>query len=340
MAAEPVSPPLEPVLATLGGGRPSDLAAEHLRDQVNNLLLPKGSTQSDTNRSDGTRDEYQQAVASLLSLDVTELTHIVFAGSDLVPYFLDALAVPLRDDEDIFQVLNNLRISLALSVSVDASPSDASTSSSASLPSSSDPAVHTTTSVPIDQAMITMLASLQTPYIVRASSPHGENNCLTDSILRSLVHQTLLKPLSPAERKKLCREARQHLHGEYGLSRRGFPFLRHDSHARGILRFLVASASTIWLPDIIPLGLQFSPTVLDRWNRALLPGSPGEVSEIPETNVVSIEPADLDVEQYPVVILLYCHTFRNGDGYHYDWIFASTASASDSQHATASSSTE
>ena len=338
MPAKPVSPPLEPFLATLGRDRPSDLAAEHLRDQVNNLLLPKGSTQSDTNRSDGTRDEYQQAVASLLSLDVTELTHIVFAGSDLVPYFLDALAVPLRDDEDIFQVLNNLRISLALSVSLDASPSDTLTSSPSSLPSSSDPAVHTTTSVPTDQAMMTMLASLQTPYIVQASSPHGENNCLTDSILRSLLHQNLLKPLSLAERKKLCREARQHLQEDYGL-RRGFPFLRHDSHARGILRFLVASASTIWLPNINPLGLQFSLTVLDRWNRALLPGSPGKVSEIPETNVVSIEPVDLDVEQYPVVILLYCHTFRNGDGYHYDWIFASTASASDSQHATASSST-
>jgi len=324
----------------LGGGLSSDLAAENLRDQVNELLLSKASTQTDTNRSDGTRDDYQHAVASLLSLDVTELTHIVSAGSDLVPYFLDALAVPLRGDEDIFQVLNTLRISLALSVSVDASPSDASTSSSASLPSSGDPAVHPTTSVPTDRAMRKMLASLQTPYIVQASSPHGENNCLTDSILRSLIHQNLLKTLSPAERKKLCGEARQHLQEEYGLSLRGFPFLHHDFHARGILRFLVTSASTIWLPNINPLGLQFSLTVLDRWNRALLPSSPGKVSEIPETNVVSIEPVDLDLEQYPVVILLYCHTFRNGDGYHYDWVSAaSAASASDSQHATASSST-
>ena len=171
-----------------------------------------------------------------------------------------------------------------------------------------------------DAEMVQLLASLQNPYHVAVGDHHNQNNCLIDSILQSLQHQGYIHPLAQSQRKKLCQEARVRVCNVHNLPSNSYPMLEHDVHARAILRFFTELGSTFWLQHVNPESLQFSVTVLDRSNRALVQGVAGDVSELVETNPVSVEPVDLEAAMNPVIILLYCYTFRDSTGYHYDWI--------------------
>ena len=52
--------------------------------------------------------------------------------------------------------------------------------------------------------MRTLLKGLQPALEVRPSQSHGQNDCLTDSILLALADQGLVKPLDKQHRSTLC----------------------------------------------------------------------------------------------------------------------------------------
>ena len=134
------------------------------------------------------------------------------------------------------------------------------------------------------------------------------------------MHQGYIPQLGRTERETLCEQTRNHLCNVCGLSTRSYPMLEHDVHAREILRFFVSLGPALWHDEVHPEGLQFSITVLDRWNRQLVHDIGGDISELVETNPVSVEALDLETDPEPIVLLLYCYTFKDGAGYHYDWV--------------------
>ena len=157
---------------------------------------------------------------------------------------------------------------------------------------------------------------------------NGHNDCLTDALLQSLASNGYLKDLDREGRRDICSRTRRHLCDVHGLSPRGYPMLEHDVHARSILRFFVGLGDELWKPHVVPTLVHFTVVVLDRFNRALMEGVHGELSEIPETNPVAAEPEDLDGDRDETVVMMYCNTLRNGEGYHYEWISAASAPSS------------
>ena len=56
-----------------------------------------------------------------------------------------------------------------------------------------------------------LLSTLTPPHVVHETQTYGRNDCLIDSILCALEHETVLRDHTRAERNKLCQLCRASL---------------------------------------------------------------------------------------------------------------------------------
>jgi hypothetical protein len=260
-------------------------------------------------------DESQACCAEasifLQGLSTDELHELAAANSKVLPDLLRDLGLEAQEGETMLDVLFAHRAFLAPVAETAGAPHAAGATS----------ALAAALETPSDVQMKSLLASLQTPTMVGTADHHGHNDCLSDALLQSLASQGYAKDWDRSARREICTQARRHLCAVHGLSPTSYPMLEHDVHARTLLRFFVG-LEELWQSHVAPKQLHFAIVVLDRFNRALVHGEHGEVTEIPETNPVAVEPEDLEGDQEDVRITLYCNTFDNGQGYHYEWIYA------------------
>ena len=143
---------------------------------------------------------------------------------------------------------------------------------------------------------------------------------MTDSILLAMADQGLIGPLDKDKRVQLCTAVRRHLVTYCGLSPHGYPFLAHDEHFDAICQVLRVSLLPLWLAEQCLSQTSFTCIVHDRFNRQMVRDATGAYSELPETNPV--HSAAPGAESLSVVVTLYCNTYDNGEGWHYEWIRA------------------
>ena len=180
-----------------------------------------------------------------------------------------------------------------------------------------------------DQMRSLLSTTLDPPHYVRPSNTHGRNDCLTDSILLSLIDQNLLEEMTLLERSWTCQRIREHLEDMHGLQEHGpgdYPFLSHDEHFKAIMDYLRNSCTTQWNPVAQPERISFTLIVLDRFNRTLQPDVFGNQDEIIETEPVYAEAPSADSHECVTCLIhLYCNTHNDGTGYHYEWIHLDVA---------------
>ena len=152
----------------------------------------------------------------------------------------------------------------------------------------------------------------------------GSNNCLADSLILSLRHAGFVRPdISYDERRAACSAARWHLVQEYGLSSDGNPYLAHDSHAAPIFDFLRRHCPRVWLDVQRVRTADLTIIVFDRFNGRLVTDSFGRTDELAPTEPVRVPPlAGVCRSHAPlhVQVQLYSYTFRDGTGWHYEWL--------------------
>ena len=171
-----------------------------------------------------------------------------------------------------------------------------------------------------DRDMRKLLLQLETPLEVRPSSSHGRNDCLTDSILLAIESQELIVPLQLSERMHLCTTVRRYLEMTCDLCAHGYPFLSHDAHFDAICQQLRQSLLPLWREQHSLSRTSFTCIVYDRFNRQMVENVNGEYTELVETNPVHSRAHG--EESMTVLIMLYCNTHDNGDGWHYEWLRA------------------
>ena len=153
-------------------------------------------------------------------------------------------------------------------------------------------------------------------HMVQPSKTHGGNNCLIDSLLQALSHAGLAKAgLTEAQRRDICRRARDHLVKSNGASKAGY--LAHDDHVRSVLEHLRLSEATVWRDGVQPDHIELTVTVFDRFSsRAEL---------VPTEPVLS--PSHAGAGSWNLVrheqVSLYACTHGDGAGYHYEWMHGS-----------------
>ena len=243
-----------------------DAAAEKLRDAVTQTLQQTSGPDTPGSTGVDALARFEEAAALLLSLEPEEITHIVAAGSDLVVPLIRDLAARPGDADENLELLLKTRASLSVSTSLDtvgqetdpeqtegttAAPTDPGSSSLRCRPCGQT-IREEPPPLPTDEEMKGLLAALQTPYIVHRGEPHGENNCLIDSLLLALADQGYVVGRGVAERKLLCHQVRTHLNAAHGLPADAYPFLDHAVHARDILRFFVDLGEALWAPGVNP----------------------------------------------------------------------------------------
>ena len=150
-------------------------------------------------------------------------------------------------------------------------------------------------------------------HVVRASAIHGGNNCLIDSLLQALSHAGLAKAgLTEAQRRDICRRARDHLVKSNGASKAGY--LAHDDHVRSVFEHLRLSEATIWRDGVQPDHIELTVTVFDRFSSR---------AELVPTEPVLI-PSHAGAGSWNPVrheqVSLYACTHGDGAGYHYEWM--------------------
>jgi len=138
-----------------------------------------------------------------------------------------------------------------------------------------------------EEAMKQLLAeAMAPPHLVRSSSAHGANNCLTDSILLALAAQGLTQILTPEERAAVCDRVRVHLETCHGVpAEYPAPFLSHEDHFDAICQFLRSDDPDLWSPAVVPSKLSITAVVFDRFHRQILQDVHGSMSELPDTHL-------------------------------------------------------
>ena len=138
-----------------------------------------------------------------------------------------------------------------------------------------------------ENTMKQLLAEAMTPpHLVRPSSAHGANNCLTDSILLALAAQGFLRSMTLEERAAACDRVRIHLETCHNVpAEYPAPFLSHEDHFDAICQFLRTDDPDLWSPWVVPTKLSITAVVFDRFHRTLVQDVHGEVSELPETHL-------------------------------------------------------
>ena len=101
--------------------------------------------------------------------------------------------------------------------------------------------------------------------------------------------------------------------------------LEHDRHSQGILDYLRTLGDEFWADATLPAHLAFAIVVLDRSNRALQQDVGGGICEMVETEPVHVPAYETGQAEELAVVTLYCHTFLDGTGYHYDCVRAAAA---------------
>ena len=166
--------------------------------------------------------------------------------------------------------------------------------------------------------MKTLLRSLTPSLEVLPSSSHGENDCLTDSILLALEDQGAIVASSALVRQQLCRSVRRYLEIACHLPANGFPFLSHDAHFASICHMLRCLLERSWRGEAPLAETSFTCIVQDRFNRQVVVDNDGTRTELAETNPVYSRACG--AETFEVILMLYCNTHEDGEGWHYEWI--------------------
>ncbi|MDP7647737.1 MAG: hypothetical protein QGH82_06700, partial [Candidatus Woesearchaeota archaeon] len=173
-------------------------------------------------------------------------------------------------------------------------------------------------------------------YHVRSAETFGRNDCLIDSILQGLQHARMFRePLTFDERKDIAARVRSFLRSNNHTRSDIDDYLSHDVHVAHILNFLLTHCHGIWLHLYEALRCDFTVVVYDRFNLRRITDVSGIFYELPETEPLCVQARlqrtctnpNLDVQ-----LLLYCHTHRDGTGWHYEWISASEEHAQDATH--------
>jgi hypothetical protein len=96
--------------------------------------------------------------------------------------------------------------------------------------------------LPPEWWVIQRLANLQMPLHHRTSTSHGENNCLIESVLQTLMDKELIHEMTTGCRKTLCAQIRTHLElarlAPPSVPGQGKPYLAHDTCCPAVLQFL------------------------------------------------------------------------------------------------------
>ena len=148
----------------------------------------------------------------------------------------------------------------------------------------------------------------------------SRNDCLTDSLLQSLMHANLVRTtLSTGERDCIAlRVVREHL-CHMNRTGPGCDYLSHDEHVGHIYDFLLSNERDIWTDLQEAHHTDITVMVYDRFQGRQLEDRDGTVNELPEC-----EPIHLAARSFPetnhVQLFLYCCTHRDSSGYHYEWI--------------------
>ena len=171
-----------------------------------------------------------------------------------------------------------------------------------------------------EEEMRALLSSLHPPLEVRSSSAHSRNDCLTDSIILAMEHGHILQQLDMDKRAEICSHVRGYLIQECGLSPHGYPFLSHDEHFHLICTVLRTHLRELWQAPKHAAETSFTCIVYDRFNRRMAQDATGSHCELVETNPV-YSPGTNGMRN-EMLLMLYCNTHDNGEGWHYEWIRA------------------
>ena len=163
--------------------------------------------------------------------------------------------------------------------------------------------------------MQVLLGSLSPPLRVQPSLTHGRNDCFIDSILLELTYRGYLRAMDVHERDSVCRDVRQHFVRRHGVADR-YPFLQHDIHFDPICQRLRTEWVTKWVLATSPAKIKLVAVVYDRFNRSRVIGVNNAFDEIAETEPVVSRPIAPVADT--AVLLLYCNTNDDGEGWHYE----------------------
>ena len=150
-------------------------------------------------------------------------------------------------------------------------------------------------------------------YIVEASSTHGVNNCLIDSLILALSHAGLARRVCSLDsRAMMCQRARRHLVEQHGASKDDY--LAHDDHLKNIFDYLRTKELDFWHEDVCVDLIECTVTVFDRFTCRveLVPTEPVFIPAL-------VAPTSSQ-EVSHLQLALYACTGRDGQGYHYEWI--------------------
>ena len=169
-----------------------------------------------------------------------------------------------------------------------------------------------------------LLSTLTPPHVVHETQTYGRNDCLIDSILCALEHETVLRDHTRAERNKLCQLCRASLVSQGLTAGDRFDFLSHDAHFVHICEWLQSHVVEHHRGEKWDRVHRVSVLVWDRYNRALVHNRDGTTTEIAETNAVSLQwsiGAAIPSWSTDIVVQLYCNSNdAQPHGYHYEWM--------------------
>ena len=148
------------------------------------------------------------------------------------------------------------------------------------------------------------------------STTFGRNDCFTESILQSLMHQGVISALSWEERDDVCKRCRENLVA-LGLTARDLnEFLIVHRHFHPVCELLRRDARVSWQAEYIPHEVSLALVVRHRGDRASL----GD-GELPENDVERSLGREYGEGAREVVLQLYCDSDDvHLEGYHFRWI--------------------